>query len=427
MAGALLIFSLTYALIAARRVGLVRIARAAATTAGAAACVLAGILAPEQAYASIDGDTLILLLAMMLLAAHLDQAGFFEWGAAMALRLARTPQRLLTVLVFSTGLLSAFLVNDAVCFLMAPLLVRVVRRLQLGSTLFLMALATSANIGSVMTIVGNPQTMIAGSLGKLSFSGYFACMAPLGLFCLALNRVLLPRFYPLQRRVPPAWARQADSLEAPFDDADELPHELRRTVAAQLERGLLLKCLLCLLAALIGFFAGLNVAWCALGAAAILLLLVSDDPRSTLRQVDWQLLLFVVGLFVVVGALRSRDASGAMLEALRPWLGQSPERQSWALALLTLVGSNVVGNIPFVLAASEWMPQWSDPHLGWMILAMASTFAGNLFLVSSVANGLVRDASAEISRLRFRDHMRYGVVITLLSTGIGTLWLLLVL
>ncbi len=424
MAGALLIFALTYALIAARRVGVLRVARPAAATAGAAACVLVGILSPSQAYFSIDGDTLVLLLAMTLLGAHLDQAGFFEWSAALALRVARTPQHLLTMLVFSTGILSAFLVNDAVCFLVAPVLVPLIRRLHLGTTLFLMALATSANLGSVMTIIGNPQTMIVGSLSQITFRDYFFIMAPLGLACLALNRLLLPRFYPLERRAQAAWLRQAESLEAPFDDADELPPNLRRTMATKLQTGLLVRAGICLALALIGFFVGLNVAWCALGAAALLLLIGGSDPRATLRQVDWELLLFVAGLFVIVGALRHGGASAAMLDALRPWIGETPLDQTWALALLVLVGCTIFGNIPFVLVASEWMPEWSDPRLGWMILGMASTFAGNLLLVSSMANGLVRDASADIGRLRFRDHLRYGVVITILSTLAGTLWLL---
>jgi Na+/H+ antiporter NhaD/arsenite permease-like protein len=423
---ALLIFALTYALIAARRLGVLHVARPAAAAAGAAACVLAGLLTPAQAYASIDGDTLILLLAMMLLGAGLDQAGFFDWSAAVALRSARTPQRLLTVCILSTGLLSAFLVNDAVCFLVAPVLVRVIRRLQLGPTLFLMALATSANIGSVMTIVGNPQTMIVGSLAQLSFRDYFFVMAPLGLVCLGLNRLLLPRFYSWRRSAAADWASRADSLDAPFDDADELPTGLRHTMAAQLHPGMLLRCGVSVALALAGFFAGLSVAWSALGAAALLLLLAGGEPRHAFRQVDWQLLLFVAGLFIVVGALRQHGSSGAMLELMRPWLGDTALRQSWVLTLLTFLGCNVFGNIPFVLAASEWLPHWSDPRLGAMVLAMASTFAGNLLLTSSMANVLVRDAGAEVGRLGFVEHLRYGLVITLLSTLVGTLWLLVV-
>ena len=388
MAGALLIFALTYALVAARRLGFLAVSRPAAAVAGASACVVFGVLTPAGAYASINGDTIVLLLGMMVLAAHLDHAGFFDWGASVALRVARRPEHLLTVVVFSVGILSAFLVNDTVCFLMAPVLVRVIRRAQVGRVLFLMAIATSANIGSVMTVVGNPMTMVVGSLSPLSFREYFGIMAPLGLVCLGLNRLLLPRFYPMLRRGTPAWARQADALDAPFDDADELPSGFRHTLDVRLQRDLLIKCGISAVAALLGFFAGLNVAWTALGAAAVLLLLAGWEPRAALKRVDWQLLVFVAGLFIVVGGLHQAGASRLMFDALEPLLGDSASGQAWKLMLMSALGCNVVGNIPWVLVATEWVPHWLDPRAAWLVLAMSATFAGNLLITSSLATVL---------------------------------------
>jgi len=424
VAGALVIFACTYALIASRRLGFVAVSRPAAAAAGASACVLFGILTPGGAYASIDGDTLVLLLGMMILAAHLDHAGFFAWGASVLLRGVRHPAHLLTVIVFSTGILSAFLVNEAVCFLMTPVIVRVIRRAQLGGPLFLMAVATSANIGSVMTIVGNPLTMVVGSLSPLGFTEYFTVMAPLGIVCLGLNRLLLPRFYPLQRRATASSARQAQWLDAPFDDADELPAGFRRTLHVTVQRGLLLKVGISLLAALTGFFVGFNVAWTALAAAALLLLLAGWEPRAALQRVDWQLLVFVAGLFIVVGGLHQAGASNAMFAALEPYLGDSASGQAWKLTLLSVLGCNLVGNIPWVLVSTEWVPHWLDPRLAWLVLAMSATFAGNLLITSSLATVLVRDAGRDVTVLTFAQHARYGVVITLLTLLIGTLWLL---
>jgi Na+/H+ antiporter NhaD/arsenite permease-like protein len=425
MTGALVIFLITYGIIAARRLGLLRLSRPAAVWAGAGVCVLTGLLTPAQAYASIDGDTLVLLVAMMVFAAHLDHAGFFEWGAALALRVASTPSRFLTALVFSSGILSALLVNDAVVFLMAPLLVPIVRRLGLSPPLFLMALMTSANLGSVMTFVGSPQMMIVGSLSDMGFSRWFLAMAPLGIFMLFLNRILLPLFYPMTLAPTTSALNQAEWLDSPFDDADELPTGFRHTWAARIRPPLLLRCGIGLLLAYASFFAGLNVAWSALAAAALLLLVAGWAPRAAFKQVDWQLLLFVSGLFVVVGAVRTAGASHAMLDALHPWLGQESHRQAWGFALLTLLGANLVGNLPFVLVASDWLGELLPGHRGWFLLAMASSFAGNLFVTGSMVNVLVRDRARSIGHVGFAQHMRYGVVITLLSTAIGTAWVLL--
>jgi Na+/H+ antiporter NhaD/arsenite permease-like protein len=132
----------------------------------------------------------------------------------------------------------------------------------------------------------------------------------------------------------------------------------------------------------------------------------------------------VAGLFVVTGAVRVAGVSEAILVRLEPWLGTASAGQGWAFTLLTTLGSNLVGNIPFVLVASDWLPDLLPGHRGWLLLAMASSFAGNLFLTSSMANILVRDRADSVGRVGFATHLRYGAVITLVSTAIGAAWIL---
>jgi Na+/H+ antiporter NhaD/arsenite permease-like protein len=422
--GAVIIFTLTYLAIAGRRLRILPVGRPAAGLMGAVACVAFGILTPEQAYASIDGDTIVLLLGMMILAAHLDHAGFFEWGAAVALRRARTPQRLLSFVVFGAGITSAFLLNDSVCLMMTPLVVRLIRRGRLSPVLFLMALATSANIGSVMTLVGNPQNMLVGSMSGILFRDFFVVMLPVGLLGLAINRLLLPLFYPMRVPATAGAERQAEWLESPFDDADELPADFRHTIVPRLRRGLLVKCFLCTGLAVIGFFAGLNIAWTALGAAALLLLIAGWEPQKAFKMVDWPLLLFFAGLFIVVGGLRQAGVAAACFRALSPWLGVELQQQGWMLSALTVVGSNLFSNVPFVLVAGEWIPALARPETGWLILAMASTLAGNLTLIGSVANVLVVEGGREVVEIGFGTYLRYGLVITLVTTALGTAWIL---
>lgn len=426
MLAAILIFAVTYLAIAGRRLGVLPVGRPAAGLFGATACIVFGVLTPGQAYAAIDGDTIVLLLGMMILAAHLDHAGFFEWGAAIALRRARTPQRLLSWVVFGSGISAAFLVNDSVCLMMTPLVVRLIRRGRLGPMLFLMALATSANIGSVMTIVGNPQNMIVGSMSGLAFRRFFFVLAPVGLFCLLLNRLLLPLFYPLRPTPSRSDRQQAEWLETPFDDADELPTDFRYTIVPAVKRALLVKCLACFALAVAGFFAGFNVAWTALAAATLLLCVAGWEPRQAFRHVDWPLLLFFAGLFIVVGGLRQTGAVERLFAALAPTLGAGATQQGWILSALTVLGSNLVSNVPYVLVAGEWVRGLADPETGWLLLGMASTFAGNLTLIGSVANVLVVEGGRDVADIGFGQYLRYGLVVTVLTTAAGTAWVLLV-
>jgi|SRR5207249_4158613 len=125
---AIVIFSFTYLLISGRRLKVLPLNRPAAALLGTVLMVVCGVLTPEQAYRAVDYNTLVLLLGMSLLSAYFYLAGFFDWTADRVLKAARTPQRLLFLLILASGTLSALLVNDTVCFLFTPLVVAVVVR-----------------------------------------------------------------------------------------------------------------------------------------------------------------------------------------------------------------------------------------------------------------------------------------------------------
>src|SRR5438093_7276168 len=118
---AIVIFSFTYLLISGRRLKVLPLNRPAAALLGTVLMVVCGVLTPEQAYRAVNHNTLVLLLGMSLLSAYLFLAGFFDWMADWVLRVAQTPQRLLVLLIFTSGTLSALLVNDTVCFMFTPL------------------------------------------------------------------------------------------------------------------------------------------------------------------------------------------------------------------------------------------------------------------------------------------------------------------
>jgi len=128
---------------------------------------------------------------MMLVSAYLYLAHFFEWAAERVLSFSRTPQRLLLYVTLTSGILSALLVNDTICLMLTPLVIAVIRRGKLPLLPYLIALATSANIGSVATLVGNPQNMIIGHFSHIPFSQFSRSLAPAAIVGLAINFVIL--------------------------------------------------------------------------------------------------------------------------------------------------------------------------------------------------------------------------------------------
>ncbi len=163
---ALLIFVFTYILIAARRFRVLHIGRPAGAMLGAAMMVFFGVLTVDGAYRIIDLNTIVLLFGMMVISEYLRLAGFFRGIASIFIKNISSPKKFLTAVVWISGLGSAFLVNDTVCIMMTPIILAFTISSEVDALPFLIALATSSNIGSMGTLTGNPQNMLIGSYGN---------------------------------------------------------------------------------------------------------------------------------------------------------------------------------------------------------------------------------------------------------------------
>lgn len=402
---AVAIFCFTYALISGRRLKVLPLNRPAAALLGTVLMVGLGVMTPKQAYAAVDYDTLVLLLGMMLIAAYLSLAGFFDWAADWILRKARTPQALLGYLVGASGILSALLVNDTVCLMLTPLVVAVIVRGRLPLVPYLLALAMSANIGSVATLVGNPQNMIIGHLSGIPFTRFSAALIPVAIVGLLMEYAILRfGFRRILRNVQIQRPEQAPG---------------------SLDRRLLVISLSALGLVFAGFVTGLNLAWTALAGGALVMVLARRDTHEVLKLVDWHLLVFFAALFVVVEGLNGTGLPSQIFNYLQPMFGTTPMVQAWNFAWFAAVGSNIFSNVPFVLVAGGWIPQFVSPELMWKVMALATTFAGNLTILGSVANIIVVESARSHVEVGFWDYARYGIPVTIATAVAGMVVLLL--
>ena len=398
------IFAITYVLISGRQLKVLPLNRPAAALLGAVLMVATGVMTPERAYRAINYDTLVLLLGMMLISAYLYLAHFFEWAAELLLNFSRTPARLLLYVTLTSGILSALLVNDTICLMLTPLVVAVIRRGKLPLLPFLIALATSANIGSAATLVGNPQNMIIGHFSHISFPEFSRSLLPAAVMGLAINFFILRFGF---RKV----LRQTA--------IDRSAH-----VVPKLDRGLFALVCIVLVSIFAGFLAGLNLAWTAMAGAVLVMVLARRDTHNVLKLVDWHLLLFFAALFIVVDGLSDTGLPDEIYSRLQPIFASSMPAQAWNLTWFSVVGSNIFSNVPFVLVAGNWIARFTDPALMWKVLALATTFAGNLTIIGSVANMIVVESARDHIQVGFWDYARYGIPITILTTAAGVAVLL---
>jgi len=297
-----------------------------------------------------------------------------------------------------SGVLSAFLVNDTVCVMLAPLIAEAALALKRQVEPYLIALAMASNAGSVATITGNPQNIVIGSVSRISYTAFSAALAPVAAIALAVVAGAVLVFY---RREFTGGAR----LAAPPRRAEIDPPLLFNALAATA-------------AAIVFFFLGYPPAEVAIVAGAALLLTRRIEPQRIWREIDWSLLLMFAGLFVVVRGLeKSAVTPAAVARVAGLHLGDPA-----VLAGATAVLSNIVTNLPAVLLLKPFVAGLSDPHRAWLLLAMASTFAGNLTIAGSVANLIVVERAKRLGiEISFWRYLRLGVPVTLITLALGTL------
>lgn len=404
---AILIFSVTYVLISGRRLKVLPLNRPAAALLGAVLMVACGVMTPEEAYRAVDYDTIVLLLGMMLISAYLFLAGFFDWAAEWVLRRSASPTQLLLLLIVTSGVLSALLVNDTVCLMLTPLVVTVIVRGRLPLAPYLLALAMSANIGSVATLVGNPQNMIIGNLSGIPFTRFSLALAPVAGLGLVIQYGVLRFGF---RRV----LREASI------------HRGEAAAPSRMNRPLATLTLAVLGLVFLGFVAGFNLPWTALAGGALVMVLARRDTHEVLKLVDWHLLVFFAALFVVVEGLGATGLPDQVHARVQPLFGASIPTQVWNFTWFAALGSNVFSNVPFVLIAGKWIGSFAAPELMWKTMALATTFAGNLTILGSVANIIVVESARGHVEVGFWDYAKYGIPVTLLTTlaGVGVLLLL---
>jgi Na+/H+ antiporter NhaD/arsenite permease-like protein len=395
---AYLIFLGSYLVFSVGRFPGTRIDRPAAAVIGAAFMCAFGVLGPEQALHSIDYATIVLLFAMMVVVAGLHLAGFFEWVTDLFIAHVR-PTLLLPVVIFTSGVLSAFLVNDIVCLLMAPLVMQVSQRLSRRATPYLLALATASNIGSVATITGNPQNILIGSVSRISYVDFLAHLGPVAILGLFADWAILHFLY----------FRSENAQVAPAS---------REPVFSRPESHLLFPSVVTV-GVLAGFLAGFPPALVASVAAAVLLLHPRYLSKFVYNEVDWSLLVFFVGLFLIIGGATQSGIAQQMLSVAE----RLNLHNTWIFSGVVVFLSNVVSNVPAVMLLKDLMPNFGDPHHFWLLLAMTSTLAGNLTITGSVANIIVVEKAQEESPVTFGEYMKAGIPVTLLTVIIGVFWL----
>jgi Na+/H+ antiporter NhaD/arsenite permease-like protein len=396
--GAYSVFIGSYVVFALGKFPGMKIDRPGAAIVGAVLMFAIGAVRANDALHFIHFGTVVLLFAMMLVVAYLHLAGFFDWITELVVTRLK-PHHLLPTVIFLSGLLSAFFVNDIICLVMVPFVLTATRRMGVKPVPYLLAAATASNIGSTATITGNPQNILIGSYSGIQYRDFLWHLGPVALAGLFLDWLVL------------WWLHFRAGV-----------HDLRTKITAEplsIEHASLVKASLVAILVLVGFLAGFPPPLVAAVGAAIMLITRTRDPHLVYEEVDWGLLVFFIGLFLIVGGAENAGITGRLLS-----LGERLNLQRLSVfTMVTAILSNLVSNVPAVMLLKSLVSRLSNPHTVWLTLAMASTLAGNLTITGSVANIIVVEKARQEAAISFSDYFRIGLPVTVLTLSVGWLWL----
>lgn len=403
---AVIIFTLTFLGIIYTRLPKVNVDRPSAAFFGAVAMILFGVISFEEAVLSIDFNTIALLLGMMIVIAVLELDGFFTLIADKTISLSKTSNQLLLIIVFITGIASAFLVNDAVVLLFTPVIIQICRSAKLNPVPYLIAEIMASNVGSAMTITGNPQNILIGMQSGISYSKFIFHLLPVSLIGM-LVIVLVIKFF----------------FKNDFMKDSQLT--FTKKSSSYNFQSMKFSVPIFLIMVFLFFFGNilkLSIPMIALAGASLVLILGKIKPSQVIKQVDWVLLLFFAGLFIVVHGIEK-------VGVLDPFIENTPITNflSGILSLhgLSLVLSQIVSNVPYTILMLPILKTASSDLL-WLSLASSATLAGNATIIGAVANIIVIEVAKKYDvDIGFWKFLKVGSIVTVITLIISVVILYL--
>ncbi|MEM3252543.1 MAG: SLC13 family permease [Thermoplasmata archaeon] len=396
---ALIIFLFTYVLISLRRFKLLNFERPATALFGAMLMIIFGIITPAEAFNSIDLNIIFLLLGMMIIVSSIGSTGFFTYISVQIVRHSKTGLQFLIYIMVITAGLSALFLNDAVVLFLTPIIIESTRMIKVNPVPYLLSEIFAANIGSVATLIGNPQNVYIAIHSSLSFGGWLMVLGPVAIISLIVAIIIIYAIYKKDINVPIKSMEEKKELE---------------------NKSFLLFAMAVIIATLIAFLISRQIAIIALVSGSILLfvspLFKNSSSKMILKNVDWSIIVFFIGLFILLEGVEVSGVLGMIINYFNS-INLSMTNMG-SLVTITAILSNLVSNVPAVLLIAQFIP-YSSSHL-WLALAMSSTLAGNLTIIGAAANIIVLEIASSMGvDVNWKEFSKAGIPVSIATLLIG--------
>jgi Na+/H+ antiporter NhaD/arsenite permease-like protein len=401
-----------FILIAIRRIGRFRLQIWQIMLLGALAVLLTRQISPAGALRAINLDVILFLFGMFVVGQALEESGYLSHLSSRLFGRAKTVNRLLLLILFGIGLLSAFLMNDTLAIVGTPLMLQIARKTGIRPKLLLLSLAFSVTIGSVMSPIGNPQNLLIAINGNIpnpfvTFLHYLAVPTLINLF---LAYLILKFCYREQLKNEPL-TFSADPITDP--------------ALARLSKASLIIVVVLVLARIIISLLGLSIdfrlTYIAL-AAALPIILLSPRRLGIVRGIDWSTLVFFAAMFVLMQSVWNSGYFQNVIADLQLNL-----QSVGVIMVVSILLSQLISNVPLVALYLPALSQLGAATKQMMALAAGSTIAGNFSILGAASNVIIiQNAEKKAGEtLTFWEFVKIGIPLTAVNTLVYWLFFLL--
>jgi len=455
---------------------IVPLARPASSMLGAVLCLLTSEVASNfgtesfNAFCFIDYDTLALLFGLMLIVVMIDESGILLM-IEMKLE-SKIRWWFITKVCFVCAVLSAIVMNDTICLFFTKPILEAVRKhpsMAENPLPYLLALSSNSNIGSALTITGNPQNaMIASIEETITYYNFLVSMALPCIIAWFVNWAMLLIWYRHSLGIVGGKMNGAQMMNNEITnsaggedfctrscgfiipaedknisynlDKEELTSR-KNTLAAGNKYKLFL--VIGIILMIVGFFIGINVAGISVGFGIMFMCtrtvissrakarrsqtsLVDVDSEKYLESIDWGLLVLFTGLFIMISATVQTGYPDEFFRTIFDSCKEDPTHQCTVLfAIMIVIFSNIISNVPLILLIKGYIggtiQQGIISRNNWMFISWVCTLAGNFILLGSAANLIVADQARQAGQdvLSTINHGKFGIPSTFACTCLG--------
>lgn len=395
-----------------------KINRTVVALAGALIAILAGVFSGTDAIKYIDFNTLGVLVGMMIIVGIVKNTGVFEYLAIFAAKKAKgDPWKIIVSLCVITAIASALLDNVTTVLLVVPMTFVITETLELNPIPFLIPEILASNIGGTATLIGDPPNIMIGSQAHLSFLDFIKNLTPIIIVIFIVTFLLLKIMYRKKLNV----------------DEEKKKHILKIDEKIYIKDAKLLKkSIIVLVLVMVGFFfhaaLGLESSIIALAGAVLLLLLSGENIEDAMSSVEWPVLFFFGGLFVMVGALEATGLIKMLADAVIGLTGDNLLLTGIIIIWLSAIVSAFLDNIPFVATLIPMVQIMGTKGMDvtplWWAISLGACLGGNGTLIGASANVVVAGMADEYSyKLTFGEYFKTGFPLMIVSVILSTVYI----